>query len=394
VTTRKATATLLVALIAASAVTGAAAAATSGTQESSAYAGTHVSFDVQQSAVVDYAVGGETVLDSVAVQSESTGGAGGVFDGSVSLSSVTQIQGSGLSLAAQANAQATISASSSAELRAHDNDHGILVVDSGGDDQVVVANVSQGASASAESDSQVTVTTADGTKSTFIVVGDGSVTVNDDGDVSTKLQGDAKLVFRSYPDGKSEQSDQTEAYIASGKATAEVYVEQQDGEMVTDTVTYGQEMSVEAKQSAENTVQVTVDRTKSQGKVVVTSVSEAAVGSVEDLQVTVDGEAAVQGSSYGELDSAFGADSSKYLVKQSASASATAKVYVALNHFSERTVQMSGAGSDDETTTTTADGDQNDDTGGDSNDTGGSPGFGVGVALVALLGAALVAIRK
>jgi PGF-CTERM protein len=391
-TSRKATAILLVALVAASAVTGAAAATTE-TQESSAYAGAHVSFDVQQNAVVDYAVGGETMLQTVKVQSGSSGDAGGVFDGSVSLSSVTQIQGSGLSLAAEANAQATISASGSAELRAHDNGHGILVVDSGGSDQVVVANLSQGASASAESDSQVAVTTADGTEGTFLVVGDGSVTVNDDGDVSASLQGDAKLAFRSYPDGKSEQADQTEAYIASGKATAEVYVEQQAGEMVTDVVTYGQETSVEAKQSTENTVQVTVDRTKSQGKVVVTSVSEAAVGSVEDLQVTVDGEAAVQASSYSELDSAFGADSSKYLVKQSASASATAKVYVAVNHFSERTVQMSGAGSDDETTTT-ADGDQNDDTGGDSNDTGGSPGFGVSVALVALLGAALVAIRE
>lgn len=387
---RKATAVLLVALVALSAVTGAAAATSTASQDGSAYAGTHVSFDVKQSAVVDYTVGGETMLESVKVQSGSKGDAQGVFDGTVELSSVTQIQGSGLSIAATANAQATISVSGSAEIRAHDNDHGILVVKAGGNEQVVVANLSQGASASAESNSQVTVTTADGTKGTFIVVGDGSVTVNDDGDVSAKLKGDAKLVFRSYPDGKSEQSDRIEKYIASGKATAEVYVEKQDGEMVTDVVTYGTETSVEAKQSGESTVTMTVDRAKQQGKIVVTSVSEAAVGSVQDIQVTVDGEAAAKASSYSELESAIGGDSSKYLVKQSSSASAEAKVYVAINHFSERTVKMSGSemGGGDSTETTTTE------SGGDSGGSGGSPGFGVGVALAALLGAALYATRQ
>jgi len=387
---RSAAAIAMVVLVAASAVPTAAVATQNGTgtQEASAYSGTHVTFDVQDSAVVDYQVEGETVLDSVKVQSESSGNAGAVFDGSLDLSALANVEGSALSMNAQTSASAEIGAEGSASMTAHDNDHGILVVESGGDGQAVVANVSSDAEASAESDQQVEVTTESGAKGTFVVVGDGSVTVNDDGNVAAKLNGDARLVLRSYPEEKTETDEQTEAYIASGEAAAEVYVEQQDGELVTDTVTYGQETTVETKTTAENAVNVTIDRAASEGKVVVTSVSEAAVGTTEDVSVTVDGEAAAQASSYSELEGAIGSDTSKYMVEQSSSAEASADVYVAVNHFSERTVQMQGGegGSD------SSDGDTGSD---DSGSSGGSvPGFGVGVALVAALGAALVALRE
>ena len=383
-----ATAVLLAVLVAASAVTGsAAAAATSGqgstamtdAQDGSAYAGTHVSFDVRDDAVVNYAVGGDTALDSVTVQSESE--TSGSVGAGVDLSAVTNVRGSALSLRSDVDVSAEISTEGAASMSAHDNDHGILVVKAGGEDQVVVANVSSGATAERKSDSRVEVTTANGTEGTFIVVGNGSVTVNEAGDVSADLDGDSRLVFRAYPDEKSEQSEQTEEYIASGKATGEVYVEQRDGEVVADTVSYSEDTAIEAEQSAEDTVSVAVDRAQEEGKIVVTSVSEAAVGSVSDLAVTVDGEAAAEASSYSELESAIGGDSSKYVVEQSSSADAKADVYVAVNHFSERQIEMTGS-------ETTESGDDGGETGGDT------PGFGVAAALVAVLAAALYALRQ
>ncbi|WP_232687106.1 PGF-CTERM sorting domain-containing protein [Halobacterium zhouii] len=390
---RKAIAVVLTVLIAVSAVPTAAMATASNAQkqEASAYTGTHVQFDVKQNAVVDYQVGGTTMLDSVKVQAGSSGDTGGLFGGSLSLSSVTSIEGSALSLDATANAEATISASGSAKMKAHDNSHGILVVKSGENKQVVVANVSSGASASAESDQQVSVTTESGTKGTFIVVGEGSVTVNENGNVSAKLQANSKLVFRAYPDSKSDQAEQNEKLIASGKVAGEVYVEKQDGKMVTDTVAYTQKTSVKAEQSAESTVKMTVERSASKGKIVITSVSEAAVGSTSNMNVTVDGEAAAKVSSYSKLKGAIGSDSSAYMVKQASSASAKAQVYVAINHFSTKTVKMSGNGSGDNADS----GNTSDGSDGSSGSSGGSvPGFGIGAALVAALGAALLAYRR
>ncbi|GAA0282394.1 hypothetical protein [Halobacterium noricense] len=413
---RTATAALLTVLVVASAGTTAAAAAATSTQGSgavseaqsgSAYAGTHVQFDVRQNAVVNYSVGGDAALDSVKVQSESATDGGVGVDVGVDLSTVTSIAGSALSMRTSANAGAEIAAEGSASMTAHDNDHGILVVAAGGNSQVVVANVSEGTTAESESDSQVEVTTANGTQGTFVVVGNGSVTVNEDGDVSARLDSNSRLVFRAYPEEKSSEDDQTEEYIASGTATGEVYVEQQDGEMVTDTVTYSQQTAIAAEQAAEDTVRVTVNRTRERGKIVVTSVSEAAVGTVSDLNVAVDGEAAVEASAYSELEGAIGGDASRYMVKQSSTASSKAKVYVALSHFSKRTIEMTGSETTETTqtaqgtvtseTTTTAETTAADTTesGGDGGETGGgAPGFGLGTALVAVLGAALYALRQ
>ncbi|MCD2198621.1 hypothetical protein LPA44_01690 [Halobacterium sp. KA-4] len=408
---RTATAALLTVLVVASAGTTAAAAAATSTQGSgavseaqsgSAYAGTHVQFDVRQNAVANYRVGGDTALDSVKVQSESATDGGIGVDVGVDLSAVTSIAGSALSMQTSANAQAEIAAEGSASMTAHDNDHGILVVEAGGNNQVVVANVSEGATAESESDSQVEVTTANGTQGTFVVVGNGSVTVNEDGDVSARLESDSRLVFRAYPEEKSSEDEQTEEYIASGTATGEVYVEQQDGEMVTDTVTYSQQTAIAAEQAAEDTVRVTVNRTRERGKIVVTSVSEAAVGTVSNIDVTVDGEAAVEASSYSEVEGAIGGDTSRYMVKQSSSASSKAKVYVALNHFSKRTIEMTGSettettqGTTSETTTAETTAADTTESGGDGGETGGgAPGFGLGTALVAVLGAALYALRQ
>jgi PGF-CTERM protein len=391
--------------------------ATFGQQEASgqAYAGTHVSFDTDERAVTDYAVRGETMLDSVAVQSESEVENGGLVDAGASLSAVTQIEGAGLSLAAESETEARVEAEGSATITAHDNGRGVLVVAAGNQSDYVVANVSDGANASAETDSQVEVTTENGTTGTFIVVGEGNATVNDEGDVTAHLGEDGRLVFRSYPDGKDDGDEKQEDLIAEGDAKAEAYVmaenasesgeetENESEQVVVDTVSYGENTTVETAETAEGEVTLAVNRTTHEGTVLVTSVSEKALNASEDLEVAVDGEAAVEAETHTQLKSAVGSDQSRYVVESagSASADASADVLVAVNHFSERTVSMQSA-SDEQTTeesqadessdeTTQAGMDDETTSDGDDGSSGSTPGFTATASVVALLAAALFA---
>ena len=124
---------------------------------------------------------------------------------------------------------------------------------------------------------------------------------------------------------------------------------------------------------------MTAERTESQGKVVITTVSDEAFGSADSTEVFVDGEAAAQADSYGEVRQATrDGDNSRYLVRQSSSAEAATDVVVGINQFSERQVSMQ------------SDGDTGDD-GGISDADG--PGFGA-LAAIAALGGALVALRR
>ncbi|MFB6108656.1 MAG: PGF-CTERM sorting domain-containing protein [Haloplanus sp.] len=390
-------------------------------QQANAYAGTHVSFEAHDGAVVDYAVDDETVLQSVAVQSQSDAESNGDADADVGLSAVTAVTGSGLSVDSRTSVGATVTAENGATMQAHDDPRGILVVRSGGNPRYVTANVSSSTRTEQASEKRVVVTTDDGTEGTFIVVGDGDVTVNDRGNVSADLGSDGTLVFRSYPDGRDETAAKQERLIADGTATAEVYVmrgSDASGELAADVVDYGQQTSVDVTEKGEGTVRMTVDRSRHEGTVVITSVSESAMESVEDLSVTVDGDAAARASSYGELRSATSGDTSKFLVRQQSSADANADVLVAVNHFSTREITMtrsdsseSDSGSDDVTATDSSESDSGSDdvtatdsseSGSSGGDAGGSaettsfdsPGFGVGVAVVALLAAALYARRR
>jgi PGF-CTERM protein len=381
----------------------------SGQASGEAYAGTHVSFDASENAVTDYAVRSETMLDSVKVESQSSAEDSALVDVGASASAVTQINGAGVSVGATTETEARVEADNGATLTAHDNDRGILVVESGDQSDYVVANLSTDANASAESDSQVEVTTENGTEGTFIVVGEGNATVNDDGDVTAHLGDDGRLVFRAYPDEKDDNDDEQEQLIADGNAKAEAYVmaanESEDGsesgadgdgeQVVVDTVSYGQNTTVETAETANGTVTFTVNRTTHEGTVLITSVSDKAVDASENLSVTVDGEAAVEAATQSQLQSAIGSEQSRYMVESSGEASASADVLVAVNHFSERSVSMTSASSDDsETTDDTTESDPAD--GGEDateNNGGGVPGFGVTAALVALVGAALLARR-
>jgi PGF-CTERM protein len=366
------------------------------TQQGEAYAGTHVEFKTTSNAIVDYSVDGNTVFQSVKVQSQSTAENRGNVRAGAGLSAVTDIAGAALSLDSQTEVSAMMTAESGAAMEAHDNSRGILVVRSGGESQYVTANVSSSSKAESESDQRVVVTSEDGTQGTFIVVGDGEVTVNDQGNVSANLGSDGKLVFRSYSEGRNEEDERKEQLISEGKAAAEVYVMQtgdQGSEFAADVVQYGEDTTVDVTQQTEGTVQMTAERSQKHGKIIITSVSEQAISSVENLQVTIDGEAAAEASSYSDLESAIGSDTSRFLVRQQSGAQASADVLVAVDHFSTREITMSedGDGSDssetNETNGSDGEGDQ------EATDAGG-PGFGPIAALIALVSVAALAVAR
>lgn len=357
-----------------------AVAAPAATQESSgdAYSGTFVSFETTGTAVADYAVDGTVVVENVTVQSSSETG-GGLDAG---LSAVTSLNGSALTLQSQTEASATLTTESGAEMETHDNQRGVIQVHANGENQVVHADVA--GDASAEGDERVVVSNGDGSQGAFIVVGDGEATVNEEGDVVAQLEGDSQLVYRQYQGERSESDEQQEQLIQDGTATAEVYVHsaaesggeaEDDG---TNVVTYGQDTTVEVTERSESEINMTAERTESEGKVIITTVSEEAFGSAESTEVFVDGEAAAEADSYSEVAAATeDGEQSTFLARQSTSAQAATDVVVGVNHFSERSVSMQSDG----------------DAGGSGDGIAADgPGFGALLALAAL-GAAFVAAR-
>ncbi|QSW99998.1 hypothetical protein [Haloterrigena alkaliphila] len=336
------------------------------------YVGTHVAFETSSNSLVDYRVGGEEVFENVTVASQSDHQSRTGLGADAELSAVANLAGLGLEIDARSQTRADVATDGSASLSAHDTERGILTVDAGGEEQYVELNLSGESNASAsEEDDRVLVETENRT-GVLVVAGDGDVAVNENGDVTADLAGDSTLVFRSYADGeRDDDAVEQERLIAEGTATAEVYADEVDGERVADVATYGHDTTVEASAEAEERLEMTVERAESEGKVVIVSVSEAAleaVGSAEDLAVTVDGEAAAEASSYGELEGGIG-EEPRYMVTSSSEASAAADVLVAVDHFSERNVAVQSA--DD-----VEDGDGEDDS---------VPGFGATAALVAAL---------
>jgi PGF-CTERM protein len=378
-------------LLVVSAVGPTAAAAAGVTQEGKAYTGTHVTFDTKADAIADYSVDGNTVVDSVAVQSKSKTESSGGLGVDISLKAVTNFDAAGLSVASSSSTQATVEAESGATIAAHDNDRGIMVVSAGDESQYVNANLSSGSQAEQAGDNRVVVQKEGGSTGTFIVVGDGDVTVNEAGNVSARLGEGAKLVYRQYEGERSDGEKQQERLIADGTAAAEVYYQQaeESGDSGTqrtaDVVQYGEDTSVEVTERSQNRVNMTVDRTTHQGKVVIVSVTESAMENAQNAKVYVDGEAAVKASSYSGVQSAAnGGDDCKYLVQSSSSAQASTDVVVGINHFSAR--QMSVQSGDD----SSSGGDDSGDGSGDSPTDGSGPGFGV-LAALAAIGAALFA---
>ncbi len=368
------TATLSVAAVGGAAGAGVQESTQSADADGEAYAGTHVEFETSSNAVTGYSVGGETVFENVSVESQSDHESETGIGGSSSVDAVTNVSGLGLELSAQTETRAEIGTEGSASMTAHDSDRGILTVDAGEESQYVEATLSGEHNATAESNGDAVVIESDNRSGAFVVAGDGQIEVNDNGDVTAELESDSTLVYRSYDDGERDDAAQEqERLIADGTATAEVYADEQDGERVADVATYGQDIAIETQAENEDRLEMTAERAESEGTVIITSISEAAIAGAEsaaDLEVTVDGEAAAEASSYSELEGAIGGDESVYMVTQSSEADAAADVLIGVNHFSERDVAVQNASDDDGAL-------------GDS-----VPGFGVGVSVIALLSAA------
>ena len=392
-------AVLLSALLAFSLVGGVAAPAAGQQANGESYAGTHVEFRTTGSSVADYAVGGDVLVENVSVQSasEARNQAGVGLD--AGLESTTDFRGTGLQLASSASASATVEVESGAEMQAHDNSRGILQVRASDGAQVVTADLGNGSEASAEGDNgkRVVVSNDDGSQGTFIVVGDGEVVVDQHGDVTAEVAQGGQLVYRQYQEERSDSDAQAERMIENGTATAEVYVQAgqnesesaaEDGQNTTvQTIKYGQDTTVEVAERSRNRLNMTVERSQSQGKVVLATLSDAAFDNAQDVQVTVDGQAATQADSYGAVEqSAQEGDEPRYYVEQSSSAEATTDVAIGIDHFSARNVVLSSADGSQQT-----DDGSNDDGSGDTDADGA--GFGV-LGAIAALAAALIAARR
>jgi len=393
--------------VAAAATTNAA----SGQSSAQAQSGTYVSFETADSAVVDYTVNGKTVVDRMSVQSTSE--AESQVGGDLGVGGDAGFSGAGLSLASSFQAgvstTATIQSESGAEIVAHDNDRGIVVVKSNGESHVARFNSSDGSEAEQASEKRAVIRSDDGATATVIVVGDGNVSVSDGGNVTAVAEENSRVVYRQYEGERNDSEKQQERMIANGTAVAEVYVQaagdaasdagdddsddsdstptatptedssEEAKERSADVVRYSEDTTVEVTEQSANTFNATVERAESEGKVVIMSVSEAAFENAENAEVYVDGEAAAEASSYSEVRSATNdGDTSKYLVRSSSSAQASSDVVIGINHFSAREVSMQSGGD-----------------GGDGGlGSGGQPGFGAGIAVVALVGAALLAHRR
>ncbi|WP_123537851.1 hypothetical protein [Halosimplex salinum] len=321
--------------------------ALAGTADRQAYAGNHVAFDTQSTAVVDYRVDGEQTVDSVRVQSQSEAESAVGLDGSAGLDAVAGMVGAAVSLDAETDASASLTTDSGASVEAHDNGHGSLVVAADESAQYVALNVSDD-DAERVDDGRVVFETEGDATATAMVVGEGNVSVTDDGNLTAAVAEDSRLVVRSYTDGRTDDDEREERLIANETAAASVYVMSQGEQRVTDVVTYGQDTAVEVEERAAGRVDMTVERSAHEGRVVLTHVSDETFESASDVQVAVDGEAAASASSYAELRRATeGGDTSKYMVRQSSEASADATVLVGVNHFSTRAVTLTDSSADD-----------------------------------------------
>ena len=371
-------------LLVASAVGAAAAPAATQEAEGEAYSGAFVEFDATGAAVSDYAVDGTVVVENVSMQSASE--TEGILD--AGLSSVTSVDAAGLSVDSRTASGATVISESGAKMEASDNQRGVVQVRANGESQVVHASVD--GEARSESDSRVVVSGDDGTQGAFLVVGDGEATVDEEGDVVARVDGDGQLVYRQYNGERSEEDGEQERMIQDGTATAEVYVHSaaEGGSEAesngTSVVEYDQDTTVEVQERSESRINVTAERTERQGKVIITTVSDETFGNANDTEVLVDGEAAAEANSYGEVRQATqDGDNSRYLVRQSSSAEASSDVVVGVNHFSERQISMQSDGNSTDSTD-----------GGDDGSSADGPGFGVLAAIAALSGALVVLRRR
>lgn len=304
---------------------------------------THLSFKTTQDALVDYKVDGQTVFSSISVgsKSETESRSGGTIGVGMDLGSITNIVKSSVSIQSKTNTNAILTTESGAHIKAHDNTHGILVVTPGEDSQIASINVSSSTTVQKENNKKVIITKENGDQGIFLVVGDGQATVNNNGNITADLASNSKLVFRDYNGKRDRQDKQKEQLITNQQAAAEVYIDHTNDQYRSDIVQYSDDTKIEVKKKTSGQINMTADRTQSQGKIILTSVSQQAIDATNQIDVIVDGELATQAQSYNELQTAIKQGSnSKYLVRQKSDTKATTDVAIAVNHFSTRQITI------------------------------------------------------
>lgn len=380
---RKLIAALLCVSLAFAAVPAASTAQTGG----EATTGTHISFGVADNAVTGYTVGGTEMFSSFRMQSQSSAVEDGLVESGFDVTSLVNINAAGLSVESETTAATTLNvdAGPGAHVTAHDNGHGTFMVAPGQNGQAAIVNVSSNTEVSVDGDT-ATVTADNGAEGTFMLVGTGGeIDTNEDGNIAVTLGANADLVFKAYPDGKSDAEAEQEDLISNGIVGAEVHVMEQDGERVVDTALYNGFLSGYGTEETDNGTNFTFGSVQGTGTVVVTHVSEASVGSLSSVEAYVNSSSGEETVPV-EADSAteaidgigdyVGTSSSAYYTVPPAEGSASTDVVVAINHFSNRTVAMGqNVGPSD------------------TSGSGGVPGFGAPAAVVALLALAAFARR-
>lgn len=323
------------------------------------HVGSNVRFNTTSDAIVDYTVDGETLIQNLSVQSRRRARSLGDFGPGVELESVTDVGAAPISLHGATGTHVTITTESDARIRANDNERGILLVRASGTGQYVTATLAGAATTEQVSSSRVVISHADDTHGAFIVVGEGSVTVNRNGNVLTDLGPRATLVYRQYDRKRSESDQHQERLIAEGTAVAELSVQlanesgqladesaQQAEGVVANVIKYSRDTSIDVTRTRTGRIRFTVQRQTKQGAVVVTTVSKEAFAPRDGIWVTVDGNAATRASSYSDVVSATaGGGTSKFLVRSSTSTRDSADVVIGINRFSRRSIALlSGQG--------------------------------------------------
>lgn len=353
---------LLGTLLVAPAVASSSQQVDSGTDsDESDHVGANVRFNTTSEAIVDYTVDGETLIQNLSVQSRRRARSLGDFGPGVELESVTDVGAAPISLHGATGTHVTIATESDARIRANDNERGILLVRASGTGQYVTATLAGAATTEQVSSSRVVISQADGTHGAFIVVGEGSVTVNRNGNVLTDLGPRATLVYRQYDRKRSESDQHQERLIAEGTAVAELSVQlanesgrladergqqadesaQQAEGVVANVINYSRDTSIDVTRTGTGRIRFTVQRQTKQGAVVVTTVSKEAFAPEDGIWVTVDGNAATRASSYSDVVSATaGGGTSKFLVRPSTGTRDSADVVIGINHFSRRSIAV------------------------------------------------------
>lgn len=317
-------------------VAGCAPAGGQATDE--AYDGRYVSLDATDSAVIEYALGGDVVAASIRAGSAER-------LGDANLSELTNLEGGVFDDRQVGETTATLT-TPTAQLQAHDNPRGVFTIQPTDEPQYARIELPRGAEVSDEGNGTVTYLTAEGTAVSVLLVGDGEIAV-EDGNVLARLAPESRLVMRASPNGEDEDFAGQNRLVADGLALGEVYVIERDPDVVTDTVVYDPGVTIEGARADESAIRALVERGASEGGVVIAGASDSILPA-DGLNATVDDEPAEEVDTYDGLADAVGGDRSRFLVPEPDVTDVTTAV-VAINEFpdSSRRIVVSAADGDD-----------------------------------------------